>query len=102
MSVDHEANERSTIDVLDRLLYKGIIVDVWLRAADGGIDLTSAPVQLTIEGPERSIEEQLRKVRRRIEQRAFAPPHPQRRAEDRIREELHDAQARTIEAESTA
>ena len=100
MSVEHEANDRSTIDVLDRLLYKGIIVDVWLRAADAGIDLTSAPVQLIIEGPERSIEEQLRQIRRRIEQRGLASPHPQRRAEDRIREELHDAQARTVFAES--
>jgi hypothetical protein len=44
LTVDHPATSTSTIDVLDRVLDKGIVIDAWARVSLVGIDL------LTIEG----------------------------------------------------
>jgi len=41
MSIAHAANQ-ATIDLLDRVLDKGIVVDAWVRASVSGIDLLEA------------------------------------------------------------
>ena len=104
------------IDVLDHVLDKGVVIDAWIRVALAGIDLVSIEARIVVAsiatylshagalGPSRTwrpgvpswvLENQLRRVREEIEHRHFEP-HPQRRAEDRQREALHDARARTI------
>jgi hypothetical protein len=42
MSIEHITNQATTIDVLDRVLDKGIVVDAWVRASVRGIDLQTA------------------------------------------------------------
>jgi len=106
--LDREAAGVSTLDVLDRLLDKGIVIDEWLRLSPLGIDLTTDQKRLLIARAGMdvnqiprgtSLEDQLTEARRRLEHRKFEQPQPKRRAEDRIREELHDARARTIQSE---
>ena len=40
------------VDVLDRVLDKGIVVDAWVRLAPNGIDVTEASPKLEVESTE--------------------------------------------------
>lgn len=42
MAVERESGSSSLIDVLDRILDKGIVIDPWARISLGGIDLAGA------------------------------------------------------------
>jgi hypothetical protein len=47
MSIEHVANQ-ATIDILDRVLDKGIVVDAWVRVSFSGIDVLSAEARLVV------------------------------------------------------
>lgn len=112
MTLDRVRSGTSVIDVLDHVLDKGIVIDAWARVSVAGIDLISIDARVvvasidtyltTARGLSRrepvatlSLVDQLRHVREQIERRRFEA-QTRRRAEDRLREELHDAQAKTI------
>jgi len=116
MSLDRTPSVASVIDVLDHVLDKGIVVDAWIRVAVAGIDLITVEARIVVASvgtyvsyagalsPARVwrpgvqsgvLEQQLHRLREQIDRRRFEP-HPQRRAEDRLRDALHDARARTI------
>ncbi|HKB11693.1 MAG TPA: hypothetical protein VKD69_13615 [Vicinamibacterales bacterium] len=61
---------------------------------------TSAPFERAIaaDRPERRTLDQIRRLREEMESRTFAEQE-RRRAEDRIREELHDARATTVKGD---
>ena len=42
MAVERRPGDASLIDVLDRVLDKGIVIDAWVLASRAGIDLTTA------------------------------------------------------------
>jgi len=48
MSLEHPANQATIFEVLDRVLDKGIVVDPWVRASVGGIDLLTVKAQLVV------------------------------------------------------
>jgi NAD(P)H-dependent flavin oxidoreductase YrpB (nitropropane dioxygenase family) len=108
------------IDVLDHVLDKGIVIDAWVRVSVAGIDLLTVearivvasihtyvawanavsqqepvarPAKLGVARP--TLEDQLQRVREHMDWHDEAP-HLQRRSEDRLREERHDARARTV------
>jgi len=116
MTLDRTASVASVIDVLDHVLDKGIVIDAWIRVSMGGIDLVTVEARIVVASigtyvsyaeaiaPARawqpgaesgSLENQLRRLREQIDQHGF-DPQPQRRAEDRLRDALHDVGARTI------
>jgi hypothetical protein len=109
------------IDLLDRVLDKGIVIDAWLRVAVAGIDLVTvearvvvasidtylanattvartAPIARPVATPARRpdhIHEQLHHVLEQFDQRRFGRQQI-RRLEDRVRQDRRDAHARTI------
>ena len=95
------------VDLLDRVLDKGIVIDAWVRAAAAGIDLVTANLRVVVvaaadtvgaPGPRRErLREQLQRVLAQLEHRLL-PCQEIRRAEDLVREERRDAHARTIVA----
>jgi hypothetical protein len=48
MAVEHAPGGTSLIDVLDRILDKGIVVDAWVRNSLVGIDLTTVEARVVI------------------------------------------------------
>jgi hypothetical protein len=48
MPVDHPATSTSIIDVLDRVLDKGIVVDAWVRVSVVGIDLITVEARVVV------------------------------------------------------
>jgi len=48
MSVEHVANQMTMLDVLDRVLDKGIVVDAWVRVSVSGIDLVTVKARLVV------------------------------------------------------
>ena len=48
MAVERAAGGSSLIDVLDRVLDKGIVIDVWLRLAIIGIDLITVEARVVV------------------------------------------------------
>ena len=121
MTLDRLPNSASVIEVLDRLIDRGIVIDAWVRLAVAGIDLIAIESRIVVAsidtylatarslsrvppvasgaarpaGWPRTIREQLDEVRAQLEQGGFGPQH-HRRFEDRIREERRDARARTL------
>jgi hypothetical protein len=121
VAVDRVAPGTSVIDVLDHVLDKGIVIDAWVRVSLAGIDLITVearvvvasihtyvawahavaqhepaarPARLALPGRP-TLEDQLRRVREEMD-RHDAAPHTRRRSEDRLRDERHDARARTV------
>ncbi len=122
MTLDRLASTTSVIDVLDHVLDKGIVIDAWVRVSLAGIDLVTVEARIVVASigtyltyknsllqvdagslvaPEvvwtdrTSLGAQLRRIRERLD-RHQVEPQTLRRAEDRLREELHDARAKTI------
>ena len=122
-SLERATTDDSVIDVLDRVLDKGIVVDAWMRLAVVGIDLTTvqarvvvasigtyltyanavaesgtvSPAPLIVPASRPStIEEQLRRIREQLDTASVLPGEERCRAEDSVLEELHDARARTV------
>ncbi|HJZ70616.1 MAG TPA: gas vesicle protein GvpJ [Vicinamibacterales bacterium] len=115
MTLDRTRSSASAIDVLDHVLDKGIVIDAWMRVSLDGIDLVTVEARIVVasvgtyvanggaivprtwhpalQSP--SLERQLSLLREQIEHCRFEP-QPQRRAEDRLRDALHDARATTI------
>ena len=48
MNVERTAAARSLIDVLDRVLDKGIVIDAWVRVSVIGIDLITIEARVTV------------------------------------------------------
>jgi hypothetical protein len=48
MPVMREGSRASLIDVLDRILDKGIVIDAWVRVALVGIDLIAVHARVTV------------------------------------------------------
>src|ERR1700682_1098540 len=48
MPVERAASGTSLIDVLDRVLDKGIVIDAWVRVSLVGIDLTTVEPQIVV------------------------------------------------------
>ncbi|HMF95216.1 MAG TPA: gas vesicle structural protein GvpA [Vicinamibacterales bacterium] len=116
MSLDRTASVASAIDVLDHVLDKGIVIDAWIRVSLGGIDLVTTEARIVVASigtylsyaeaiaPARawrpgaesgSLENQLHRLREQIDRHGF-DPQPQRRAEDRLRDALHDGRSTTV------
>jgi len=120
VAVSRAAPGTSVIDVLDHVLDKGIVIDAWVRVSVAGIDLLTVEARIVVAsihtyvawanavshqepvarpaklGAARpTLEDQLHRVREHMDWHDEAP-HLQRRSEDRLREERHDARARTV------
>ena len=48
MLIDAANGDRSLVDVLDRVLDKGIVVDAWVRVALVGIDLVTIEARVIV------------------------------------------------------
>jgi hypothetical protein len=48
MSLQRGATSTSTIDVLDRVLDKGIVIDAWMRVSLVGIDLLTVEARVIV------------------------------------------------------
>ena len=48
MALERRALGTSMIDVLDRVLDKGIVIDAWMRVSVGGIDLLTIQARFTV------------------------------------------------------
>jgi gas vesicle structural protein len=48
MSLERRPNETSTIDVFERVLDKGIVIDAWVRVSVVGIDLIGVQARVTV------------------------------------------------------
>ena len=125
VAVNRAAPGTSVIDVLDHVLDKGIVIDAWVRVSVAGIDLitvearvvvasistyvawanavaqhepTARPARVAVSRP--TLEDQLHRVRKEMDWHDAAP-HFQRRSDDRLRDERHDARARTVTSART-
>lgn len=48
MALQHQPARTSTIDVLDRVLDKGIVIDAWLRVSVAGINLITLQARVLV------------------------------------------------------
>jgi len=48
MAVEHAAGGASLVDVLDRVLDKGIVIDAWVRVSLVGIDLVTVEARVLV------------------------------------------------------
>jgi gas vesicle structural protein len=48
VTLEREAGSRSIIDVLDRVLDKGIVIDAWVRLSVVGIDLLTIEARMVV------------------------------------------------------
>ena len=48
MSVDRSSTSTSLVDVLDRVLDKGIVIDAWVRVSVVGIDLITVEARVVV------------------------------------------------------
>lgn len=48
MPVERASGGTSLIDVLDRVLDKGIVMDAWVRVSPGGIDLLTGEKRVVV------------------------------------------------------
>jgi hypothetical protein len=119
MSLDRLAASSSVIDVLDHVLDKGIVIDAWVRVSLVGIDLVTLQARVVVASlatylsyagavaelepvaaPRAahrfgSLEEQLQRIRNRMDGHSVERGL-HRRAEDRVRDELHDGRAKIV------
>jgi hypothetical protein len=56
MDLERTPGHASLIDVLDRILDKGIVVDVWVRASREGITLTPGAARILVASIETCLE----------------------------------------------
>jgi hypothetical protein len=121
MTVDRTPAMASVIDVLDRALDKGIVIDAWARVSLAGIDLVTVEARVIVASigtylahssavsttelaarpalatscQQSSLAQELYRVADRLEHdRMTSSDH--RRAEDRIRDDLHDQRVITV------
>jgi hypothetical protein len=122
MTVDRVPLSSSAVEIIDRVLDKGVVIDAWLRVSAAGIEIVTAQARVVVASidtylkhsaelcateplaqlprPRRrwsrvSLDEQLHRICEQLEAGRFRP-QPFRRAEDRARDWLHDARARTL------
>jgi hypothetical protein len=48
MALEHWAGANSLLDVLDRVLDKGIVIDAWVRVSTPGIDLITIDARVVV------------------------------------------------------
>lgn len=48
MALNHESGSATLIDVLDRILDKGMVVDAWIRVSLAGLDLLMVEARIVI------------------------------------------------------
>ena len=51
MAVERTPSGSSLIDVLDRVLDKGIVIDAWVRVSLVGIDLVTVEARIVVASP---------------------------------------------------
>lgn len=56
MPVERASGGTSLIDVLDRVLDKGIVIDAWARVSPGGIDLLAGEKRVVVASIDTHIE----------------------------------------------
>jgi hypothetical protein len=119
MTLDRSTYAANVIEVLDRVLDKGIVVDAWVRVALAGIDLITVDARIVVASISTyltyagaiatltpgarpvdrvgrlTVEEQLRKVQRDLDHWLLGS-RESRRAEDRFRDELQASRARIV------
>jgi len=121
MSLNALPPKAGVIELLDRVLDKGIVIDAWLRVSLASIDLITVDARVVVSSIETYLAmahtvsqrapiarpvvsspqrpDQLRRhllhVQEQLERRRF-DRHKVRRFEDRVREERRDSHARTV------
>jgi hypothetical protein len=122
MTIDRVPLSSSAVEIIDRVLDKGIVIDAWLRVSAAGIEIVSAQARVVVasiatylkysadlaavspvaapplppgQWSRVSLDEQLHRVCTQLESGRFRP-QPFRRAEDHARDSIRDARARTI------
>ncbi|HEU5233546.1 MAG TPA: gas vesicle protein GvpJ [Terriglobales bacterium] len=48
MTVTHENHRATLIDILDRILDKGIVIDAWVRVSLVGVDLVTVEARIVL------------------------------------------------------
>ena len=48
MSLEYEGRGRSVIDVLDRILDKGVVIDAWVRVSLAGVDMITLEARIIV------------------------------------------------------
>jgi gas vesicle structural protein len=48
MTLTHQDNRATLIDVLDRILDKGIVIDAWVRVSLAGVDLVTVEARIVM------------------------------------------------------
>jgi hypothetical protein len=81
MAVERAAGDSSLIDVLDRVLDKGIVIDAWVRMSVIGIDLITVDARVVVA----SIETYLRYAELVAQSVAVARPALESRAQGEFR-----------------
>jgi hypothetical protein len=71
MSVERQGSETSLIDILDRILDKGIVIDAWMRVSLVGLDLLTVEARVIVA----SIETYLQSTEA-LSASISASPHP--------------------------
>jgi hypothetical protein len=124
MPLDRLRTTTNLIDVLDRVLDKGIVIDAWVRVSLTGIDLLTVESRVivasigsyltyaggvtdvapasrrqprVVSDRTPTLEEQLRRIRERLDAASVLHEPEPRRAADRILEDLRDARARIVQ-----
>src|SRR5262245_27981617 len=122
MTLDRVPPSYSAVEIIDRALDKGVVIDAWLRVSAAGIDVVTTRVRVVVfsiatylsyssepfanepaaqlSRPLRqwsrvSLDEQLYRICEQLEAGRFRP-QPLRRAEDRARDSLREARALTL------
>jgi hypothetical protein len=90
MAVERVGGDTSLIDVLDRVLDKGIVIDAWVRVSLVGIDLITVEARVVVA----SIETYLKYSEAVAQSVAVARPALEPRAEDELNAENHGELAR--------
>lgn len=75
MEIERTSSQTSLMDVLDRVLDKGVVIDAWVRLSLVGIDLVTVEARVVVA----SIETYLHHAPALAEARAAAPPNEARR-----------------------
>jgi gas vesicle structural protein len=122
MTLDRAAPNTSVIDLLDRILDKGIVIDAWVRVSLAGIDLITVEARVVVASfhtyltyadamsrreplstavhaapaHRLTLEDQLRRFQKQMERQLFEPHAHRRRWDDRVRDEHYDSLATTV------
>ena len=90
MTVTHENYRATLIDVLDRILDKGIVIDAWVRVSLVGVDLLTVEARVVLA----SLETYLTHASTLVLSPLVAAPSVDRAPEDNLRLPMHQPAAK--------